>query len=118
MIIKATPKLQLPPIDVATNLLANPNLPVPPEIVHGLLHQGTKGVVASSSKGGKTWVLLDLAASIATGTNFLKWPTTQGKVLFVNLEIQRAFIKDRLRVIKERKQLSNLDNLEIWTLRG
>ncbi|WCJ60694.1 AAA family ATPase [Fontisphaera persica] len=118
MIAKATPQFRWPPIDIARHLLANPNLVVPPAIVHGLLHKGTKGVLASSSKAGKTWVLLDLAASIATGTPFLKWPTTQGKVLFVNLEIQRAFIKERLRIIQERKKLDNLDNLEIWTLRG
>ncbi len=118
MIIKATPTLQLPPIDLATHLLANTNLLVPSEIVHGLLHRGTKGVLASSSKAGKTWVLLDLAASIATGTRFLKWPTTQGRVLFVNFEIQRSFIKERLRIIQERKKLTGLDNLEVWTLRG
>lgn len=118
LIVKATPRLELPKIDSASSLLSNPNLPVPCEIVHGLLHRGTKGVLASSSKAGKTWVLLDLALSIATGTRFLKWPTTQGRVLFVNFEIQRAFIKDRLRIIKERKGLDNLDNLEVWTLRG
>jgi len=118
MIAKATAQFQLPPIDIATHLLANPNLTVPREIIHGLLHPGTKGLLAGTSKVGKTWGLLDLAASVATGTPFLKWTTTQGKVLFVNLEIQRAFIKDRVQIIKERKGLDNLDNLEVWTLRG
>ena len=108
----------LPNIASASALIADPHISVPREIVAGLLHAGTKGVLASGSKAGKTWVLLDLATSIATGTPFLKWPTTTGKVLFINLEIHRAFIKRRLEVIKDRKHLSNLDNLSIWTLRG
>ena len=84
----------------------------------GLLHGGTKGVLGGSSKAGKTWLLLDLAISVATGTPFLKWPTTAGKALFINFEIHRAFIKVRLRKITARKGLTDVDNLNIWTLRG
>ena len=75
-------------------------------------------MLAASSKVGKSWMLLDLATSIATGTRFLKWNTTAGRVLFINFEIHRAFIKKRLQILQERKQLTNLDNLDIWTLRG
>jgi RecA-family ATPase len=93
-------------------------LAAPGEIVSGLLHAGTKGVLASGSKAGKTWVLLDLAISVATGSQFLKWNTAAGKVLFINFEIHRTFIKGRLQIIKDRKQVANLDNLSVWTLRG
>ena len=119
MIARASaPLFQLPPIDQAPNLLANQNLTPPPEIIAGLLHKSTKGVLASGSKAGKTWLLLDLAISVATGTPFLKWPTTKSRVLFVNLEIHRAFLKQRLQMAVDRKGLSNIDNLDIWTLRG
>lgn len=119
-IIRLKPLLArgLPKIDEGSALIADENLAVPREIVAGVLHAGTKGVLASSSKAGKTWVMLDLATSITTGTRFLKWSTTGGKVLFVNFEIHRAFIKGRLQIIKERKELPNLDNLRVWTLRG
>jgi hypothetical protein len=108
----------LPAIDVATALLADHNLTVPPEIVPGLIHANTKTVLGSDSKARKSWVLIDLAVSVATGTRFLKWPTTSGRVLFINFEIHRAFSKERLQRLKERKNLANLDNLDIWNLRG
>jgi hypothetical protein len=75
-------------------------------------------VLASASKVGKTWLLLDLALSVASGSPFLHWNTTKGKVLFINFEIQRAFIKDRLAVLMKRRQIQNVDNLDFWNLRG
>lgn len=108
----------LPPIDQGTALLADDKLTIPDELVHGLLHRATKGVLGGSSKAGKTWLLLDLALSVATGTRFLQWPTTQGRVLFANLEIHRAFLKSRLQQLVERKGVANLDSLDIWNLRG
>jgi hypothetical protein len=109
---------RLPKIDSGNDLIANTGLVVPQEIVPGLLHAGTKAVLASGSKAGKTWVLLDLATSIATGTPFLKWPTTPGKVLFVNFEIHPVFMKERLQKLKEGKQLPNFDNFNVCNLRA
>lgn len=112
------PGNSLPNIDSANALLADHSLAAPRELVTGLLHAGTKGVLGGSSKAGKTWLLLDLAVSIATGTPFLNWPTTDGKVLFINFEIHKAFIKDRLHKITARKGLTDPGNLSIWTLRA
>ena len=108
----------LPKIDGGNVLLTDRTLVAPQELVTGLLHGGTKGVLGGSSKAGKTWLSLDLAVSIATGTPFLKWPTTPGRVLFINFEIHRAFIKQRLQTITAKKGLTDLSNLSIWTLRG
>ena len=117
--LKPTPKIPgLPQIDTGTKLLSDPTILKPNELVKGLLHQGTKGVLASSSKAGKTWLLLDLALSVATGTKYLHWDTTKGKVMFINFEIQKAFIKDRLKVIMNRRQIQNVENLHFWNLRG
>jgi hypothetical protein len=63
-------------------------------------------------------MVLQLAACIAAGVPFIKWKTVQRKVLYINLEIHRAFIKKRLEYIKARMNLTNLDNLSVWTLRG
>lgn len=115
----------LPPIDNANELLADADLKEPEQIVHGLIHRGTKAVVASASKAGKTWLLLDLALSVAEGQKFLRWNTTKGKVLFVNFEIPRVFMKERIRHLKLKKQqltentvVFEMQNLFIWTLRG
>ena len=54
-----------PPIDNAATLLADQSIVLPPEIIKGVLHQSLKGVVGSSSKARKTWILLDVATSVA-----------------------------------------------------
>ena len=88
--------LVLPPIRSVRSLVAADNLVEPRLLVHGLLHQGTKAILGGSSKTGKTWLLMDLAISVASGTPFLSWPTTAGRVLFVNMEIQEAFLRPLL----------------------
>ena len=108
----------LPSIHGGNVLLADRTLAAPRELVTGLLHGGTKGVLGGSSKAGKTWLLLDLAVSIATGTPFLKWPTIAGRVLFINLEILLVFIKERLQEITARKGLTDVGNLDFLNLRG
>ncbi len=108
----------LPPIQPVDALLANNSLTLPDELVHGLLHRGTKGVLAGSSKAGKTWVLLDLAISVATGSPFLQWSTSPGRVLFINLEIQEAFFRQRFQTLLQSKGMRAVPNLDVLTLRG
>ena len=108
---------RLPEIDCASSLLKNRS-EKPVEIIKGVIHAGTKAVLASGSKVGKTWILLDLATAVATGTPFLKFKTQKSKVLFINFEIRREFIADRLQIIQEKKNHTDLSNLDIWNLRG
>lgn len=111
----------LPPIRAGKDLVTNEDLRQPTELVKGLLHRSTKGVLGGSSKAGKTWILLDLAVSVATGRNFLHYSTTRAKVLFMNFEIQEEFFKERLGKVLEKKGLQPtdiLETLDIWTLRG
>jgi len=108
----------LPAIDNVSQLMENSRIARPNELVEGLIHQGTKAVLASGSKVGKTWILLDLALSVATGTPFLRWPTTAGRVLFLNFEIQRVFVRSRLATLMQRRDIKSADDLDIWNLRG
>jgi hypothetical protein len=108
---------KFPEIENADSLL-NEIVVMPDQLVEGVLHQGSKMVLASSSKAGKTWMLLDLAMSVATGKPWIKFPTCQGRVLFLNFEIQRAFLKSRIEALQQHKQASCLGNLDIWNLRG
>lgn len=108
----------LPAIDLGNALLANDALVAPPDLVKGFLHRNTKAILAGSSKAGKTWLLLDLALAVASGGRFLKWEATRGRVLFINLEIPKAFFRKRLQTLMAKRGLTTLDNLEVWTLRG
>ena len=39
----------------------------PPQILEGILHQGCKMILGGTSKSNKSWCLLDLALSVASG---------------------------------------------------
>ena len=87
----------LHPIDIHDLLVAD--LPKPPELVKGILHQGSKMVIGGGSKSFKTWTLLDLAVSVAAGVPWWGFETTKGRALYVNFEIQDAFFRDRVEAI-------------------
>src|SRR5689334_1020911 len=83
---------ELPPIEDGLQLLSSePN--IPDEVIKGVLHKGCKGVLGGSSKSFKTWSLLDLGLSVASGTKWWGVETTQGKVLYVNFEIPSPFFQ-------------------------
>jgi hypothetical protein len=63
-------------------------------------------------------MLLDLALCVATGRPFLKWDSTQGKVLFINLEIHENFIKERLVSLAKAKGTADFGQLYFCNLRG
>ena len=94
------------------------DIPAPDELVHGILHRGSKMVLGGASKSCKTWTLLDLAISVSTGADWLGFPTTKGKVLYLNLEIQDRFMQGRVVSVREAKGIQNTPNLAIWNLRG
>lgn len=98
-------------------------IPEPPEVIEGLLHQGSKGIIGGGSKSYKTWTLVDLAVSVAAGEPWIGFKTTKGKVLYVNLEIQEASFQKRVQKIVEVKglnlaRLKSERNLAVLTLRG
>lgn len=108
----------MPKIDNAEALLADETVTLPPELIQGVLHQGLKAVIGGSSKAAKTWTLLDVAVAVATGGTWLGHPCRQGKVLYVNFEIPRAFVRKRLQAIRDKKRVVSVQDLDVWTLRG
>jgi hypothetical protein len=111
-------RIQLPPIEDAALFVAK-ELELPPPLVGGLLHLGSKMVIGGGSKSFKTYALLDLAISVATGQDWWGRKTLPGPVLFINLEIQPPFIRGRLDAILGAKGVTlKPGELDIWNLRG
>ena len=110
--------IPLPNIVSGAEFVANSNLVVPGELIRGLLHRQSKGVLGGSSKAGKSWILLDMALSVNSGTQFLGFNTVAGRVLFINLEIQAEFFQRRVQAVQQRKGITTIENLQIWNLRG
>ena len=109
---------ELPALVVATEFLAMKIAP-PPELIADILHQGSKLVFGGSSKSFKTWCLLALAISVATGSDWLGFSTSQGKVLFVNFEIQPHAWQKRIAAIARAMGITlTAGTIHLWNLRG
>ena len=95
--------------------------PLKPELIEGILRQGHKMIIASTSKAGKTFALMELAVKIAEGHKWLDHRCKQGKVLYVNMELDGSSFFHRFKDIYKALGLdfdNHTENVEIWNLRG
>lgn len=91
-----------------------------PPLIEGVLRQGHKMLMAGPSKAGKSFALIELSIAIAEGAKWIGWQCTQGKVLYVNLELDRASALHRFKDVYNSLGLkpNNINNIDIWNLRG
>lgn len=97
------------------------NLPdLAPSLIDGMLRQGHKMLIAGPSKAGKSFALIGLTIAIAEGMQWLKWKCAQGRVMYVNLELDRASCFHRFKDVYNALgyQPEHLNNIDIWNLRG
>ena len=111
--------IELPPILSRAQEQAA-DWPTPVEIVKGVLYRGAKGMIAGPSKSRKTFLLTDLAVSVASGVGWLGIPTTQVPVLYVNLELQDFAYRKRREEIEKVKLSGAVGDYPLfgWHLRG
>lgn len=91
-----------------------------PPLIEGVLRQGHKLLLAGPSKAGKSYALIELCCSIAEGRPWLGFSCAQGRVLYVNLELDRASCLHRFRDVYEAlgRPPEHLENIDVWNLRG
>lgn len=89
-------------------------------LIEGVLRQGHKMLLAGPSKAGKSYALIELCIAIAEGKKWLGWKCTQGKILYVNLELDRASCLHRFKDVYQALKIEpkGLSNIDIWNLRG
>ena len=89
-------------------------------LIDGVLRQGHKMLLAGPSKAGKSFSLIELCIAIAEGASWFGWPCTQGRVLYVNLELDRASCLHRFKDVYQALGIpaKHLQNIDIWNLRG
>ncbi len=92
----------------------------PPQVVEGVLHQQCKMILSGTSKSNKTWSLLNLAVSVASGTEWLGRRCAKMPVLYLNFELHDWAIAQRLASIgAARPECHGIgDTLHLWNLRG
>lgn len=95
--------------------------PLADALISGVLRQGHKMLLAGPSKAGKSFALIELCIAIAEGKTWLgRFSCAQGKVLYINLELDRPSCLHRFKDVYTAMGLApdNLRNIDIWNLRG
>ena len=94
--------------------------PLAAPLIENVLRQGHKLLLAGPSKAGKSFALIELCCCIAEGVPWFGFPCTQGKVLYVNLELDYASCLHRFHDVYAALQLQpeHLQNIDVWNLRG
>lgn len=97
------------------------NLPeLSPPLIKDVLRQGHKMLLAGPSKAGKSYSLIELCCAVAEGKKWLGFDCAQGKILYVNLELDRASCLHRFKDVYKALGWNpkNLRNIDVWNLRG
>jgi hypothetical protein len=120
--LEALPKPRdddLPAIVDMAEVVSKP-IALPDDVIGGVLHRGAKMVLGGGSKSFKTWSLIDLVASVTTGSLWLgKFPTKRGRVLYINLELQDGWFAKRVRDVCDEQQITLEPGMfKAWNLRG
>ena len=91
----------------------------PPQVLHGVLYKGSILEIGGPSKSHKSFSLIDLCVSVATGNDFWEIDTDQGPVIYINLELQDFELSSRLAEILDARGITLVaTQLGIWNLRG
>lgn len=108
------------PIDIAAGWDAwDPEKELAAELIEGVLRKGHKMILAAKSKAGKSFALIELAAALASGGNWLGFHCRKSKVLYLNLEIDPASFINRIHKVYTAMGLRPENGMfEVWNLRG
>lgn len=89
-------------------------------LIEGILRKGHKLLLAGPSKAGKSFALIELCCAIAEGKPWLGRACSQGRVLYVNLELDKASCFHRFKEVYGALgwPANHLANIDIWNLRG
>jgi RecA-family ATPase len=110
---------ELPDIECSDPFDPNKEPELSKPLIHGLLRQGHKLLISGPSKAGKSFALLQLCIACANGGKWFSWEVEQGKVLYINLELDPKSCRHRIwKICQTHKAAHANENLDIWNLRG
>jgi len=90
-------------------------------VIDGLIRRGEVANLVSGPKMNKSWLLMHVALSIATGQSVLGFSTRRGRVLLLDYELSPGTLAKRLHAVMDAMGLSADeigDRLAIESLRG
>ena len=110
------------PTIISFSKIADKTVDQVPAIIDGVLRQGQKMLISGPAKAGKSFLLIQLAFAIATGSKWLGFNCAKGNVLYLNMEISANSCTERFNDVYRRLEIENMGEdahrLHIWNLRG
>jgi hypothetical protein len=110
----------LPP--VAHAVVRREDLPeMPAEVIEGVLLETHKMLLTGPSKANKTWCLINLAESVATGGWWIGMRCAKRRVLYIDLETDPRTLERRVSTVAYARGSDPgevADGLFLWPLRG
>jgi hypothetical protein len=106
------------PLPASEAIALYPEMRAP--LIDGLLRSGETMNIVAASKTGKSWLAMDLALSVASGSPWVGRKTATGEVLIVDNELHIETISHRLPKILAARNLSaaTLPRVHLLSLRG
>lgn len=91
-----------------------------PVLIDGVLRRGHKMLIAGPSKAGKSFALMEMCIAIAEGIPWFGFNCDRGKVLYINMELDRPSAYKRFKDIYQGMNVppNHLKNISIWNMRG
>lgn len=91
-----------------------------PVLIDGVLRRGHKMLIAGPSKAGKSFALMEMCIAIAEGIPWFGFSCERGKVLYINMELDRPSAYKRFKDIYQGMNVppNHLKNISIWNMRG
>ena len=110
----------LPDFESLASLDISSPPPLKPVVIDGVLREGFKMRIQGPSKAGKSFALIELAIAMAEGGEWLGHRCRQGRVLYINLELDRASALNRFAAIYRALGIppAHIDMIDMWNLRG
>jgi len=94
--------------------------PLASELISGILRVNHKLCIVGPSKAGKSFLLIELAIAVAEGTEWLGRQCRQGRVLYINLELDKNSCTRRFVDVYAALGIkpSHYSFIDRWNLRG
>lgn len=94
--------------------------PLADPLIDNLLRKGHKMLLSGPSKAGKSFLQIELAIAIGCGGDWMGWKCQQGRVIYVNFELDRPSCLHRFADVYNRLKIpvDMRHNVEVWNLRG
>lgn len=94
--------------------------PLAPVLIDSVLRRGHKMLIAGPSKAGKSFALMEMCIAIAEGIPWFGFKCERGKVLYINMELDRPSAYKRFKDIYRGMGIrpDHVKNIHIWNMRG